>query len=889
VPLLLIGGATLLGQTLHDLLHPLLAFAQDRPVPGEMGGLLVGGENSSPELSLLGVTLNSISGGLGGSWGGPLGFAIGTVTALPQGGEWPGFGQDWPGFGSDWPGSDVGAEPASAATPAVVPRPEPAPPPYRPPTHPEDAPPPLVFPASSSGHGVDTPADFPQVAPPPLSFDPPARPAEDGPRGLEPLSSRTSAPAGPLGPPPPLSFDTPPPTVNPFALPDAPMTRSAVLAGENNPPNVYAQDPGIDGLDPYEPKWKPTGRPQGAPPPFDPDKPINDDLGVRIKPIDLSRDGAKLPGEDGEPVDELRAKPKGPSLDEINKMIEANADPANVERLKGIAKRAADLVKDGNGTLDDVNKRISDELARQKDRGTIPSLVSSIKEAGQKVRNFASGVGDDLYDLGKAGIDTAKDMGQAAKDLYDDPTLREEFLRITKERVSRGAERFKAGADEVGKAAKDLYDDPTLREEFGRVTKERVGRGAEKVGGEIKNAVSDVSNDPRIIGDTLGHSWDDLQNPDKVVEGFKKGVPGGERLVSAGDKKRPVTDRGWDALVGAAEWAGTADNLQGGIEMVKGAKGLGALADDAARAAQKAAQGTAEAGASAVTREAGTAAEEATTAGSRAEKAAAETKAAEKAQEAKFEGTPNANEPPPLKKTGGDLGSSFDPNANVPPGTRPPKGLRGDEVRTDKIRDIYDGDRLVLDTADPANKLSHNPLLEYYNPSPPPPGIKPIPQVEMMDCETAAIAAVHPNKTYDELYRTVARRRELGPGSFPTENVQLGGINRGPLGDAIRATGMKAEEISTVTKATGGLKKGDDLGAFLRQNPDAKVIAPVNMYSTLGKANHVVVIHDVTRDVVTGQQMVHLWDPGVGANLKVPRSKILWNPSDSYIVTPGRP
>jgi hypothetical protein len=221
--------------------------------------------------------------------------------------------------------------------------------------------------------------------------------------------------------------------------------------------------------------------------PFDPDKPINDDLGVRIKPIDLSRDGAKLPGEDGEPVGELRAKPKGPSLDDINKMIEANADPANVERLKGIAKRAADLAKDGNGTLDDVNKKISDELARQKDRGSIPSLVSSIKESGQKVRDFAGGVGDDLYDLGKAGIDTAKDMGQAAK---------------------------------------DLYDDPTLREEFGRVTKERVGRGAGKVGGEIKNAVDDVSKDPRIIGDTLGHSWDDLQDPDKVVEGFKKGVPG---------------------------------------------------------------------------------------------------------------------------------------------------------------------------------------------------------------------------------------------------------------------------------------------------------------------------------------------------------------------------
>jgi hypothetical protein len=258
LPLILIGLATLVGQILGDLLYPLLALAQERPIPGEMGGLLTGGgDGETPGISLLGVTWNSTAGLVGAGIGAPLGFGIGSVVGQygddwynPGGGDWYGSGSGWSNPWSGWSSFET-------------------PPPYTPPAPPPQPPviqPPVVAPATAAPAPVTSGPDLADDLPPPAMSD--------------------WAPASPTA-----ALDAA--TDLPDVTPDEPAVTSSGNGGEPSddllgnlgdaPVTLDTITPGADLAYDNFPEDQPEDLPE-------------------VEGPDLSRDGAKLSGEDGEPV-----------------------------------------------------------------------------------------------------------------------------------------------------------------------------------------------------------------------------------------------------------------------------------------------------------------------------------------------------------------------------------------------------------------------------------------------------------------------------------------------------------------------------------------------------------------------------------------------------------
>ena len=150
---------------------------------------------------------------------------------------------------------------------------------------------------------------------------------------------------GPLGPPEPLRFDD---GDDLLELPDKGFTRDALTAGEDAP----------DPADPY-----------GL-----------IDIGANDEPRRTASKNAKIAAPLGPP----------PTLDDLNKMIEENADPDQVERLKGIARRAADLASQGIGNMDDIQRKLADELARENDNKWWRKVAGS---AGDGAWQLGDGLG----------------------------------------------------------------------------------------------------------------------------------------------------------------------------------------------------------------------------------------------------------------------------------------------------------------------------------------------------------------------------------------------------------------------------------------------------------------------------------------------------------------
>jgi hypothetical protein len=628
------------------------------------------------------------------------------------------------------------------------------------------------------------------------SQDPPReRPAPASPAArAEPSSAPAPAADGAAEPDPPDWQWSPTDDGGLPPLDDAPLTHGALTAGDD-PPEAWQTD-----------------EPDDLPPP-------------------------------GEPV-EPEAPPAGPSLADIIAMIDAKADPAEADRLKGIATRAAGLP---NSDLAHIQSVIGGEIDRQNASGLLARARGAADEALQQGKDIlwrndkdAHGRGGVIRDLGdiEAALvkldqqvtDAALAAGRSAADFGADVLDAASGDDDARQRVHEGLE-------DAAKAVGDAGDQAVAA---GAAGLNQIAGKLQAAWGQAKN----MWNDPNLArqalddamaagGDLIQDAEDALSEPDPkksdaALDRLIRRLPGGQEYLDAtSDPDKPAVARAVLGLVAglkAGGAVGTVADVTGAVRGVAGAVGRMAGREATEQAVRSGAGRIAGEGAERAANQA----DEAIAAGAR---------------------TPQSRQ--------GALGN-FDDEASVPEGT-PALGFTPDGRR-------------IMDT-DGWQKFRQHGM---------PPGVKNVPQVEMMDCETAAIAAVHPTRTYDEIYPAVAQHR-APPSDWGTKTDQLGGIKRGPLGEAIRDSGLIAADAQRILRTTGGLPQGDEVGRFLRAHQDIKVIAPVSMGGPFAKADHVVVIYNVTRNAA-GEQMVHLFDPTRG-HLVVPRTAIVWNPSDSYFVT----
>ncbi|MGE3362367.1 MAG: hypothetical protein AB7I34_02800 [Rhizobiaceae bacterium] len=497
LPLILIGLAALL----NDLLHPIAALA-DHCVRGEPGchipdvlrNPLVGDGDGAPELSLLGVAYDSTGGGVGAGLMAPIGLGMGWVAGQDPGsssGGYP-FGDGSPPLDGDdsfggGPAIQVSSLPELLTQPAVFTGP--AAPPPTPVINwaaglPQAPPPPLDFspspwansfdagggsrPQPSFGGGPDPsvsngplgppkPLDFgPMGAPEPLSFGGPEQPPE-------PLEF------GPLEAPPSLTLDKD--SLGDLNLPDKGFTRDGLTAGEAPP----------DPLDPY---------------------------GL----IETGADGEPLVGSEG-------AGPRAPlgpptTLDDLNQMIEENADPEAAARLKEITHRAAELAGQGIGDMDDIKRKLADELDRQKKDTWYRKAGDTVGEGFRQTGDMLSGMIGDVFEAGKDAITgTPKEQAE---------------LEAWKKRL----------IDE-GRARGERVDDPLWL--GGKIIEELKRSGRENIGGVVQEIPAAIKH-LFTLDEKQQAALDRLR--DKIIaEGRKNGDPVDDpswlraRMISEGKKQ----------------------------------------------------------------------------------------------------------------------------------------------------------------------------------------------------------------------------------------------------------------------------------------------------------------------------------------------------------------
>jgi hypothetical protein len=326
------------------------------------------------------------------------------------------------------------------------------------------------------------------------------------------------------------------------------------------------------------------------------DFPATDDLGEGDdsdgdgEDARLADDDAGAGDDEEEPEEPDRApEPEGPTPEEIEaanqrkrdrlhdiiKSLAGMEDIDKRNRLIGIVRNAAQVDDKGipQGDLDRIATMVHNQMHPDEPLGTMGEIVEQTKD-------FVKGVGEDVRDLGAAGADLVKGAARDIKDLATDPEFSKDFWDGTHDTVTKGANAIdkgvKAGVQfgkDLARDIKDLATDQEFANDFWDSANQNLDKATDKikkVAGEAVEIGKDVLNDPSILGETLGGTLDDLQDPDKVADAIRKGVPGGGRLLDAMDKNRPVTERLRDGLLGAAEWAGAADNVADAAELIKG-------------------------------------------------------------------------------------------------------------------------------------------------------------------------------------------------------------------------------------------------------------------------------------------------------------------------------
>ena len=251
-----------------------------------------------------------------------------------------------------------------------------------------------------------------------------------------------------------------------------------------------------------------------------------------------------------------------------------NIDTRN--QLIGIVKNSAQVDAKGvpQGKLDAI-------LAMVKNQMNPDQPISTLESVLEQTADFVKGVGKDVKDLGAAAGEAVKDIAsgvkQAAQDVVANPNLIKDTWEITWDNAYEGTEK-------VGNVIKEIVDDPLLIKDLWDVTKEKITGEVDRVTNEVAAAVKDVANDPSILWDTTKGSWNDLQDGDKVEQAIRNGVPGGASLLDAATSKtsKPITERLYNGLKGAAELALAADGVESALEM--GGKLAGRVIGEAAEA-----------------------------------------------------------------------------------------------------------------------------------------------------------------------------------------------------------------------------------------------------------------------------------------------------------------
>jgi len=206
--------------------------------------------------------------------------------------------------------------------------------------------------------------------------------------------------------------------------------------------------------------------------------------------------------------------------------------------------------------------------------------LGTIGEAVEQTKDTLAGIAQDVKQLAQGAADQVKGAAQDVKDLFRDPEFSNDFWDGAHDTASKGASAAVDTARAAARDAKDLFSDQQFADDFWDGVHDTTGKIADALNRTVdagvdkaKAAAADIKdlfNDSAFASDFWDGVRDAVDDPNKLAEAFKQGIPGGDRLAAAmSDPSRPVWDRLKDALIGASEWVMAADTVNAAGELGK--------------------------------------------------------------------------------------------------------------------------------------------------------------------------------------------------------------------------------------------------------------------------------------------------------------------------------